>query len=151
MNIFDLLEQSDQDAWLGRIALCDWVAAHFLCSLVREGKIYELLGKNTRLFILADGDELISFCTLSDMDDVQPTSLTPWIGFLFTAPDYRRRGFAGELIDKCVREARALCYDSIYISTNHEGFYERYGFKFTGYQNSVDGQPSRVYERKLTD
>ena len=30
--------------------------------------------------MLVDGENLISFCTFADKDDIQPTELTPWIG-----------------------------------------------------------------------
>ena len=31
--------------------------------------------------------EQISFCTYAEKDDIQPTALTPWIGFVYTFPN----------------------------------------------------------------
>lgn len=49
------------------------------------------MGEKSRVMLLVDGDDLISFCTYAEKDDIQPTELTPWIGFVYTFPQYRRQ------------------------------------------------------------
>ena len=39
--------------------------------------------------------------------------------------------------------------NSIYISTNHNGLYEKYGYEFFGMMKDVHGEDSRVYVRYL--
>ena len=39
--------------------------------------------------------------------------------------------------------------NSIYISTNHNGLYEKYGYEFFGMMKDVHGADSRVYVRYL--
>ncbi len=46
----------------------------------------------------------------------------------------------------CDRQAHWLeQVREIYISTNHEGLYEKYGCEFYQMMEGVDGEPSRVY------
>ena len=77
--------------------------------------------------MLADGDKLVSFCTLAPLDDVQPTSYTPWVGFVYTFPEYRGQHCAGQLLDCAESIAAIMERKYTYISTNHIGLYEKYG------------------------
>ena len=40
---------------------------------------------------------------------------------------------------------------NIYISTNHTGLYEKYGFEFYQMMNDIHGEPSRVYVKRISD
>ena len=37
----------------------------------------------------------------------------------------------------------------VYVSTDEEGLYEKYGFEFFGKMKTVWGEESRVYRRKI--
>ena len=39
--------------------------------------------------------------------------------------------------------------NNIYISTNHEGLYEKYGYEFFGMMKDMHGEDSGVYVRRL--
>ena len=99
--------------------------------------------------MLTEGENLISFCTLAEKDDIQPTELTPWIGWVYTFPNYRGNRYMGKLL----RYAESLAEDSgmknIYISTNHNGLYEKYGYTFFKTMKDIHGEDSRVYVRYL--
>ena len=99
--------------------------------------------------MLTDGDELCAFCTLADKDDIQPTDLTPWVGFLYTFENYRGRRLAGELLSHAEALARADGKEAVYISTNHERLYEKYGYSFLEMQKDIEGADSRVYRKRL--
>ena len=57
------------------------------------------LGGTALVPMLVDEDRLVSFCTFAPKDDIQPTDLSPWIGFLYTFPEYRGNKYAGMLLD----------------------------------------------------
>lgn len=48
--------------------------------MLKESKFFEMVGEKSRVMLLVDEDDLISFCTYAEKDDIQPTELTPWIG-----------------------------------------------------------------------
>lgn len=54
--------------------------------------------KLKKVLMLVDGENLISFCTFADKDDIQPTELTPWIGWVYTFPHYRGHRYVGKLL-----------------------------------------------------
>ena len=148
MKIVDFFEEDNREHWIEALTQCDWGAGRYLARLLREDKLKGLVGKTTKVLMLVEGDELISFCTFAEKDDIQPTELTPWIGWVYTYPQHRGNHYAGRLLSYAWELAKAQNQDSIYISTNTEGLYEKYGYEFYGIMKDIDGEDSRVYVRK---
>ena len=149
MNIIEYFSTDNQEYWLSKIKESDWGAGRFLYELLRNQKLKEYVGENTKVLMLTEGGDLISFCTFADKDDIQPTELTPWIGWVYTFPHYRGHRYVGKLLSYAEALAKTDGINSIYISTNHNGLYEKYGYKFFGMMKDVHGEDSRVYVRYL--
>ena len=101
------------------------------------------------MLLLTDGEELISFCTYAKYDDIQPTELTPWMGFVFTFPEHRGHRYVGLLFEEIERLAREEHVPAVYISTGHVGLYEKYGCDYLTQMTDIAGNPSRVYVKKI--
>ena len=101
------------------------------------------------MLLLTDGDELISFCTYAEKDDIQPTDLTPWMGFVYTFPEHRGHRYVGLLMEEIERLARKEGITEVFISTNHTGLYEKYGCEFKREMKDINGELSRVYVKKI--
>lgn len=99
MKIIEYFTSNDKAHWLEEIAKADWGAAKFLHQLLSEGKLKKTIGDSALIPLLTDGEKLVSFCTFAPLDDVQPTELSPWIGFVYTAPEYRGHHYAGEVLN----------------------------------------------------
>ena len=83
-KILEYFTCENKEHWLREIQKSDWGAGQYLYSLLKENKLKALVGATTLVLMLADGDKLVSFCTLAPLDDVQPTSYTPWVGFVYS-------------------------------------------------------------------
>ena len=92
---------------------------------------------------------MISFCTYAEKDDIQPTELSPWMGFVYTFPEHRGHRYVGKLFEAIERIAKAEGTSEVYISTNRIGLYEKYGCIFRTVMDDMDGKPSRVYVKKI--
>lgn len=147
MQVIEYFSCDRPEYWLGQIKKSDWGAGQFLYELLSENKLKDAVGENARVLMLTEGDDLISFCTYAEKDDIQPTDLTPWIGFVYTFPEYRGHRYVGELFREIEKIARAENVHDIYISTNATGLYEKYGYEFYQMMNDMDGEPSRVYRK----
>lgn len=145
MEIVNFFECDRQVELIEKIADCDWRAAKFLVELLQTNKFYEMLGGWGYLFILMDGDQLVSFVTLTGQDAIRDETMTPWIGFVFTAPEYRGHRWAGRLLVHSEECARKLGYSKIYIATDHVGLYEKYGFVYMDNRLDLWGGENRVY------
>ena len=151
MKVINYFESDRQTHWLEKIRRSDWGGGAFLFELLSKGTFSGAVGERSRVLLLTRGDELISFCTYAEKDDIQPTELTPWMGFVFTFPKFRGHRYVGKLFEKVMQLAKEDNYEKIYISTNHTGLYEKYGCEFL--KNYIDdsGKPTRVYVKKVND
>lgn len=148
MQVIDYFESDRQAHWLEELGKCDWKPGRMLRGMIADGTFFRELGAG-KLLLLTDGDALVSFCTYAEWDDIQPTALTPWMGFVYTFPAYRGRRCVGLLFDEIARLSAAGNVPAVYISTPHVGLYEKYGCTFVGMMDDMNGKPCRVYERRF--
>ena len=145
MEILSYYDTVHPERWLEQIGESDWSAGRYLHQLLSENRFFELTGKSSRLLLLADGDRLAAFCSYGERDDIPDTDLTPWMGFVYTFPEYRGRRLMGKLICRVKELARADGKEFVYISTDHTGLYEKYGAVFRTVLPDSRGGNSRVY------
>ena len=149
MRVINYFDSDRQSHWLNEIKRGDWGAAEFLYELLSKGTFFDAAGENSKVLLLTDGDELISFCTYAEKDDIQPTELTPWMGFVYTFPEHRGHHYVGLLMEEVERLAIKEGVSEVYISTNHIGLYEKYGCEFKAEMHDMNGELSRVYVKKV--
>ncbi len=149
MKVIDYFTIENKEHWISKIAASDWGAGSYLSYLLKEDKLRGLVGEKVRVLMLVEGERLISFCTLAEMDDVQPTDLTPWIGWIYTFPAYRGKRLAGKLLSYAEELAKQDGATHTHISTNHVGLYEKYGYEFFTTAKDVEGEETRVYRKQL--
>lgn len=149
MEIIDYFNCDRQEHWLRQIEKSDWSAGKFLYELLSENRFKDAVGENSTVLMLTDGEKLVSFCTYAEKDDIQPTDLSPWMGFVYTFPEYRGNRCAGELFSEIERIAKEDNVHDVFISTNHIGLYEKYGCEFYRVMNDMNGEPSRVYRKHI--
>lgn len=149
MQVMDYDNCGRQAYWLEQLKKSDWGAGQYLYKLLNENRFKDTVGEKSKVLLLVNEDELISFCTYAEKDDIQPTVLTPWIGFVYTFPQYRGHRYAGKLFQEIERLAKAGNVRDIFISTNHTGLYEKYGCEFYQMMNDMNGEPSRVYRKHI--
>ncbi|MBE5780450.1 MAG: GNAT family N-acetyltransferase [Clostridiales bacterium] len=149
MEILEYFGTENKEYWLDKMKESDWGAGRYLYKLLKSGTLKQLVGENTRVLMLTDGNDLVSFCTLAEKDDIQPTDLTPWIGFVYTFPQYRGHRHFGKLLAYGEALAKAEGKTGIYISTNHIGLYEKYGCEFFKTMKDIEGNDSRVYVKRF--
>lgn len=150
MEIINYFECDNPEHWLAEIKKSDWRAAPTLAGFPESGTFFENLGDGI-LLLLTDGDKLVSFVTFARNDCIDDKSLYPWIGFVFTFPEYRGHRYAGRLIARCEDMAREHSVKNIYICTDHIGLYEKYGYSYLESRADIYGGDSRIYVKKITD
>jgi len=149
MEVINYFNSDNKEYWLSELKRSDWGASAFLHKLLSEGTFFDTAGEKSTVLLLTDGDELISHCTFAEKDDIQPTELTPWVGFVYTFPAHRSNRFAGLLFDEVERLSKERGIKAVYLSTNHTGLYEKYGFEYLCEMTDIDGNPSRIYVKKI--
>lgn len=134
-----------------------------------EGGFHELLGPG-RFFLLLDKNNtsissnqsnksnnfrLAAFTALVRNDEVDifaegRKTWTPWLSCVFTYPEYRGRRLSEKLIFHAEKYAVTdFNAEYTYISTDHIGLYEKYGYQFFTECKTVWGDDTRVLRKKL--
>jgi len=149
LHIIEFFESDRQPDLIDSIDKGDWRAAQYLASLLRTQTFDTALGAAGKLYMLMDGDALVSFVTLTRKDCIDDDSLFPWLGFFYTFPAYRGHRYGGKLLSHAAREARRMGYACVYLATDHIGLYEKYGFTYWENRMGVWGDEERIYIRRL--
>ena len=145
MDIQIYEDAANREQWLEQLKNCDWKAGAFLYSLLKENRFHGRYGKKAKVLLLTDGTKLASFCTYAEKDEIPDTERKPWIGFVYTYPEYRGRRLMGKLIARVKELAREDGYDTVYVSTREQGLYEKYGAEFVAEMKDTWGEDSRVF------
>lgn len=148
MEIIDYFKSDNPAHWLAEIKKSDWRAAPTLARFIEENSFHKNLGTGT-LLLLAEGDRLVSFVTLAQRDCIDDDELSPWIGFVYTFPEYRGHRHVGKLIRRCEEIAAENGVPKIFVCTDHVGLYEKYGFSYMENRVDIYGGDSRLYFKTI--
>ena len=153
MRIAEYFESdaSTRQFLLQKLRRCDWSAGRFLVRLLETDTFAETLGGEGKLFFLLDGNSVVSFLTLTAQDCIAAPEMTPWIGFVFTFPEYRGRHHIGTLLDHARKCAAQNGSPFVFLATDHVGLYEKYGFSYWGSRCDIHGEMSRIYTVPAAD
>jgi GNAT superfamily N-acetyltransferase len=100
-----------------------------------------------QFFVMLKGLRIIGCCGLIVNDLISRHDLYPWVCGVYVEESERNRGLAGKLLDFAAREAGRVGYKTIYLSTDHTSFYERYGWEYIGDGVEPDGEAARIYKK----
>ena len=130
---------------------CNWRAGKFLLRLLEEHTFGKTLGEGGRILFLLDGESVVSFLTLTPQDCIAAPDMKPWIGFVFTFPEYRGHRYSGVLLDHARKCAASAGMPFVFLATDHVGLYEKYGFSYWGVRRDVHGENSCIYTAPAAD
>jgi N-acetylglutamate synthase-like GNAT family acetyltransferase len=120
--------------------------------IIYEDCIHHSIGARDNLpqwYLLELNKKIIGCAGLITNDFISRGDLYPWICALFIDKNYRGNAFASLLIEKAEKDSKSFGFEYVYLSTDHEGYYEKYGFKHIGQGYHPWGEESRIYEKKL--
>lgn len=100
-------------------------------------------------YLLRDGETLTGCAGLIPNDFISRMDLWPWICALYVVQKHRGHEYGRRLLDYARADARRLGFRKIYLSTEHVGYYERYGFVYLGQGWHPWGESSRIYAAPL--
>ena len=97
-------------------------------------------------YLCLEEDRIIGGMGVIENDFHERKDLTPNICAVYTEEEYRSQGIAGKLLDFVCAEMKEVGIDTLYLVTDHIGFYERYGWEFLcSVQGENSPEPARMY------
>ena len=88
--------------------------------------------------ILIDENILIGFISIFPYDSLEEPDLTPWYATMYVKKEYRGKGYSKILNDAVLSEAKKRNIKTIYLKTELNNYYEKFGAKFIKYINEKE-------------
>ena len=82
-----------------------------------------------KLILLKD-NELIGFISIFPNDCDECRDLTPWYSTMYVKKEYRGQGYSKILNDAILKESKKRNYNEIFLKTELNNYYEKFGAKF---------------------
>ena len=83
-----------------------------------------------RWYIAVTGERIVGGMGVIENDFHNRKDLTPNVCAVYVEENYRCQGIAGKLLEYVCEDMRSFGLETLYLITDHTGFYERYGWKF---------------------
>ena len=80
--------------------------------------------------ILVENNTLIGFISIFPTDGEERKDLSPWYATMFVKEEYRRKGYSKILNNAILEEAKRRGLQRIYLKTDLENYYEKFGAKY---------------------
>ena len=104
--------------------------------------------KYPRWLIAVSGERIIGGLGVIENDFHDRKDLFPNVCAVYVEEDCRCRGLAGVLLQSICGSMAARGIKTLYLLTDHTGFYERYGWEYLcAAQGEGDETPSRLYRK----
>ncbi len=97
-------------------------------------------------YVATEDNRIIGGLGVIENDFHDRKDLVPNVCAVYTEEDRRRRGVAGALLHYVCADMKEKGIDTLYLVTDHIGFYERYGWEFyCMVQGDGEAEMSRMY------
>ena len=100
-----------------------------------------------RFYVATEDVDIIGTYALLRNDLNSRQDLCPWLACLFVNEKFRSRGIGAELLRHGLQQAAKKGYDKLYLSTDLEGYYEKYGWQNSGIVYGASGDYIKLYEK----
>ena len=97
-------------------------------------------------YLAVEDDRIIGGMGVIENDFHDRKDLAPNVCAVYTEEDRRGRGIAGALLNNVCEDMKKRGIDTLYLLTDHDSFYERYGWEFLCMvQGDGEEEMSRMY------
>ena len=124
------------------------------CSWGAEKSLSKNMSDNTftdweRVIVAIHENNIAGYCTVAKSDCIPNVPYTPYIGYLFVDEKYRGHRLSQKLISYAMSYLRTLEFSHVFLVSDHENLYEKYGFKVIDKKLAPWGEIEKIYMRKL--
>ncbi|EKD52449.1 MAG: GCN5-related N-acetyltransferase [uncultured bacterium] len=102
-----------------------------------------------RFYLLMKGAEIVGCYGLVTNDFISRHDLYPWLAGLYVNENERGQALGNMMLSHGEVEAKKAGYSSLYLVTDHDGYYEKYGWKRIEDGYEISGASARIYMKSL--
>ena len=100
-------------------------------------------------YLLMNEDKIIGCAGLITNDFISRMDLYPWVCALFIEEQHRGNSYGSILLEQAKKDSAKAGFQSLYLCTNHIGYYEKYGFSYLAQGYHPWDEESRIYQAQL--
>jgi len=124
---------------------CSWIAGSHLARMMEENCFTEW----ESVFVAVSGNEIVGFCTFLKTDYYPENRYYPWISSIFVGEEHRGKRISEKMISKVIEYAKNQGFSEVYIPSEMEGFYEKYGFVKIDELVNYGGDMDNIYAKRI--
>ena len=99
-----------------------------------------------RWYLMIRGNRIIGSYGLIVNDFISRQDLWPWLCAVYIEECERGKALGTRLLKHGRNEAEKLGFLKVYLCTDYEGFYEKFGWSYIGIGYGISGKDTRIYE-----
>ncbi len=100
-------------------------------------------------YLLEKEGEIIGCAGLVTNDFISRMDLYPWVCAIYINEEHRGNAYGTLMLEQAKKDTLEAGFKSLYLCTEHVGYYEKYGFTYIGQGYHPWGEESRIYQTKL--
>jgi len=98
-----------------------------------------------RFYLAIQNNVIIGSYAILRNDLISRQDLTPWFACLYVVPKLRGQGLGATLLQHALQETLKKGYENLYLCTDIDGYYEKYGWDHLDNAFLFNGEPIKVY------
>ena len=102
-----------------------------------------------RIFVAFDNNNIIGHCSLNERDSIPDVEYKPYIQSVFVNEQFRGKRIGEKLILHAIDYAKTLGFGKVYIISDLNNLYEKYGFVKIDEKIDYRGELQNIYEYKM--
>lgn len=147
-----IISVREQPAYLAEAIAFFQTRWHSVLPILYEDCITHSINARQSLpqwYLLQKEGQTIGGAGLITNDFISRGDLYPWLAAVYIDEAHRGHAYATLLMEQAKIDTKKSGFDFLYLSTEHIGYYEKYGFRYIGDGYHPWGGSSRIYEIKL--
>lgn len=122
-----------------------WSAGPFLAKAMEAGEFSDW----ERVIAAFDGEQICGYCTVAKTDCIPDVPYTPYIGFVFVGEPCRGHRLSQKLIEYAMEYLKDIGFTEVYLVSDHENLYEKYGFSVIDRKTAFWGGVEKIYHKQI--
>lgn len=95
-----------------------------------------------------ENDDLVGFFVISEKELIkEQLSYTPFLGIIMVFDNYRGKGYSKLMLNYITERIKILGYKELYLCTNHNNLYEKYGYNLIGNATYIWNETTKIYKK----
>lgn len=124
---------------------CSWRAGKALADAMDSNAFNDW----ERVIVATENGSICGYCTVSKTDCIPNVNYTPYIGYVFVDEEYRGNRLSQELIRYAIDYLKNIGFDKVYLVSDHDNLYEKYGFCIIDRKIAPWGAEEKIYMQEF--